>query len=91
MNTLSILECIVIKKGPVLIAIVKVVILSIIPQQKTQEFVSFLFHRLSDTQNRLLLNSKTDLRVSLLRTSSRQKGFASREVHIWNAISNERN
>ena len=42
-------------------------------QRKVQE----LFHRLSDSQNRELRDSQTDLHTPLLRTSSGQKSFAS--------------
>ena len=40
---------------------------------KALEYLNELFHRLSDTQNRELRSSKTDLHIPLLRTSSGQK------------------
>ena len=48
-----------------------------------------LFHRLSDIQNRELHNSKTNLHLPLLRTSSEQKSFAYRGVCIWNNLTCE--
>ena len=41
-----------------------------------------LFHRLSDIQNRELRNSKTDLHIPLVKTSSEQKSFSYRGVCI---------
>ena len=47
-----------------------------------------LFHRLSDTQGRMLRNSHTDLRIPLFKTSSGQKRFEFRRAPIWNNLSN---
>ena len=43
------------------------------------KYLKGLFHRLSGIQNRELRNSKTDLHIPLLRTSSGQKSFAEGE------------
>ena len=48
-----------------------------------------LFHRLSDIKNRELRNSKMDLHIPLLRTSSGQKSVAYRGVCIWNNLTCE--
>ena len=46
------------------------------------KYLKELFHRLSDIQNRELRNSKTDLHIPLLRSSSGQKSFAYREYRF---------
>ena len=56
---------------------------------ETPDYLKGLFHRLSDTQGRLLRNSNTDLRIPLFKTSSGQKSFESRGARIWNNLSNE--
>ena len=53
------------------------------------EHLKELFYRLSDTQNRELRNSKTDLHIPLLRTSSGQNSFAYSGVCIWNNLTYE--
>ena len=53
------------------------------------DYLKGLFHRLSDTQSRLLCNSNTDLRIPLFKTSSGQKSFEFRGARIWNNLSNE--
>ena len=53
------------------------------------KYLQGLFHRLSDMQNRELRNSKTDLHIPLLRTSSGQKSFAYMGVFIWNNLTCE--
>ena len=53
------------------------------------KYLKELFHRMSDIQNRELCNSKTDLHIPLLRTSSEQKSFAYRGVCIWNYLTCE--
>ena len=53
------------------------------------DYLKGLFHRLSDTQSRMLRNSNTDLRIPLFKTSSGQKSFEFRGALIWNNLSNE--
>ena len=53
------------------------------------DYLKGLFHRLSDTQSRMLRNSNTDLRIPLFKTSSGQKSFEFRGAPIWNNLSNE--
>ena len=53
------------------------------------QYLTELFHRLSDTQNRELRNSKTELHIPLLRTSSGLKSFVHRGVCIWNNLTYE--
>ena len=53
------------------------------------DYLKGLFHRLSDTQSRMLRNSNTDLRIPLFKTSSGQKSFEFRGARIWNNLSNE--
>ena len=53
------------------------------------DYLIRLFHRLSDTQSRMLRNSDTDLRIPLFKTSSGQKSFEFRGARIWNKLSNE--
>ena len=53
------------------------------------DYLKGLFHRLSDTQSRVLRNSNTDLRIPLFKTSSGQKSFEFRGARIWNNLSNE--
>ena len=53
------------------------------------DYLKGLFHRLSDTQSRLLRNSNTDLRIPLFKASSGQKSFEFRGARIWNNLSNE--
>ena len=54
------------------------------------KYLKELFHRLSDIQNRELRNSKADLHIPLLRTSSGQKSFAYKGVCIWNNLTCEK-
>ena len=58
-------------------------------QNEAPDYLKGLFHRLSDTQSRMLRNSSTDLRISLFKTSSGQKSFEFRGARIWNSLSNE--
>ena len=53
------------------------------------DYLHGLFHRLSDSQSKVLRNSKTDLRISMLKTCYGQRNFEFRGAHIWNNLSNE--
>ena len=50
------------------------------------EYLKELFHRLSDTQNRELRNSETNLHIPLLKASSGYKSFADSGVRMWNNL-----
>ena len=52
-------------------------------------YLNKLFHRLSDSHNKILCNSKTDLRIPMLKVSYGQKSFEFRGEHIWNNLSNQ--
>ena len=52
------------------------------------DYIKWLFHRLSDTQSRVLCNSNMDLRSPLFKTSSGQKSFEFRGARICNNLSN---
>ena len=59
---------------------VKIVYMAL--NNEASKYLKELFHRLSDIPNRELRNSKTDLHVPLLRTSSGQNSFTYREACI---------
>ena len=44
-------------------------------QNEAPDYLNGLFHRLSDSHSKVLRNSKTDLRIPMLKTSYRQKSF----------------
>ena len=50
------------------------------------EYLKELFHRLSDTQNSELRNSKTDFHIPLLRTSCGRNSFVYSGACIWNNL-----
>ena len=45
-----------------------------------------MFQKVSEATNRQLRNSKTDLRLPLLRTSTGQKSFAYRGAKVWSDL-----
>ena len=45
-----------------------------------------IFQKVSEATNRQLRNSKTDLRLPLLRTSTGQKSFAYRGAKVWSDL-----
>ena len=53
------------------------------------DYLLGLLCRLSDVQNRSLLNSNTDQRMPLLRMSSVQKSFELTRACIWSKLGNE--
>ena len=67
-----------VKKGSELIDTETVKIVYKALHNESPKYLKELFHRLSDVQNRELRNSKTDLLIPLLRTSSGQNSFAYR-------------
>ena len=50
------------------------------------DYLRNIFQKVSEATNRPLRNSKTDLRLPLLRTSTGQKSFAYRGARIWSDL-----
>ena len=50
------------------------------------DYLRNLFQKVSEATNRQLRNSKTDLRLPLLRTSTGQKSFAYRGAKVWSDL-----
>ena len=52
-------------------------------------YMQDMFHKLSDSRNRVLRNTETDLRIPLCKTSNGQRSFSYRGVTVWNQLSSE--
>lgn len=52
-------------------------------------YMKSMFHKLSDSCNRTLRNTSTDLRIPLCKTSNGQRSFSYRGVTVWNQLSLE--
>ena len=52
-------------------------------------YMQSMFHKLSDSCNRNLRNTSTDLRIPLCKTSNGQRSFSYRGVTVWNLLSYE--
>ena len=50
------------------------------------DYLGSIFQKVSEATDRQLRNSKTSLRVPLLKTSTGQKSFAYRGAKLWNAL-----
>ena len=50
------------------------------------DYLRNIFLKVSEATNRQLRNSKTDLRLPLLRTSTGQKSFAYRGAEVWSDL-----
>ena len=51
--------------------------------------VRSIFHKLSESCNRTLCNTSTDLRILLCKTSNGQQSFSYQGVTVWNQLSPE--
>ena len=52
-------------------------------------YMKSMFHKLSESCNRTLRNTSTDLRIPLCKTSNGQRSFSYRGVTVWNQLSLE--
>ena len=52
-------------------------------------YMHSMFHKLSDSCNRNLRNTSTDLGIPLCKTSNGQRSFSYRGVTVWNLLSYE--
>ena len=52
------------------------------------DYLRNIFQKVSEATNRQLRNSKTDLRLPLLTTSTGQKSFAYRGARVWSDLDN---
>ena len=50
------------------------------------DYLRNIFQKVSEATNRQLRNSKTDLRLPLLKTSTGQKSFAYRGAKFWSDL-----
>ena len=50
-------------------------------------YMKSMFHKLSESCNRTLRNTSTDLRIPLCKTSNGQRSFSYRGVTVWNQLS----
>ena len=50
------------------------------------DYLRNIFQKVFEATNRQLRNSKTDLRLPLLRTSTGQKSFAYRGARVWSDL-----
>ena len=50
------------------------------------DYLRNIFQKVSEAKNRQLRNSKTELRLPLLRTSTGQKSFAYRGAKVWSDL-----
>ena len=50
------------------------------------DYLRNIFQEMSEATNRQLRDSKTDLRLPLLRTSTDQKSFAYRGAKVWSDL-----
>ena len=50
------------------------------------DYLRNVFQKVSEATNRQLRNSKTDLRLPLLKTSTGQKSFAYRGARVWTGV-----
>ena len=52
-------------------------------------YIRSMFQKLSESRNRTLRNTSTDLRIPLCKTSNGQRSFSYRGVTVWNKLSLE--
>ena len=55
-------------------------------KESPYETLGDIFQKVSEAANRQLRNSKTDLRLPLLRTSTAQKSFGYRGARVWSDL-----